>query len=280
LGCLGGMINTHERVGDWSWRVLSEWMWRNVVANLFWWVQSWAVGSISRLMLMWRVCNRCRSLENWCRLILGAFGSVDDVAFIPKRALATLPFGQAKVAELVTAAASGGVVSIRCAISVQHLRDVIAPVLQFHHVTAFRACLPFFAPCKFHQLFDVLVLWTESIMVLSFAYMTGLCTTFRADCHVGSDVSGANPLRAIWIIAVCAVRSPNFIPPGGESGTERSREEWSTPESRDDLGAISRWEVRWVRDCRFIETLEALPAVGVFLGFVLGLARQLEHVAL
>lgn len=104
-----------------------------------------------------------------------------------------------------------------------YVLDVVTASLKFYHLFALWASLPALGFCNFHELLDVLIVKTETSMLLLLACDTRFLGTLHACGYACCDVAGSDPFGAQEFAAIRSVRRLQFFTFGHISSEERGR---------------------------------------------------------
>ena len=120
---------------------------------------------------------------------------------------------------------------------------MVAASVELNHLLAARACLPPLGFCDAHEFFDILILRTETVMLLLFARNASLVGTFHTGGYVCDDVDRPHPVGARTVAAIGAIQHFEFFPFSDKSREDLLGQKRDAMDDWDDLGTTTGREV-------------------------------------
>jgi hypothetical protein len=137
---------------------------------------------------------------------------------------------------------------------------VVAP-LKLHHLFTMRARLPLLLECNVHEVLDTRVFGADTVVMFLLARGARLLNAVEACSDSCNDVGSSDPLAALSIAAISAVRGFGLLASGHEPREERLRQQGYAAKERDYLVVTAWREMRGVGDGRLEETRETDAAI-------------------
>lgn len=120
---------------------------------------------------------------------------------------------------------------------------MVAARIQLDHLLTTWTRLLTLGLCDAHEFFDILILRTETVMLLLFARNASLVGTFHTGGYACDDVDGPDPVGACTVAAIGAIQHFEFFPFSDKSREDLLGQKRDAMDDWDDLGTTTGREV-------------------------------------